>query len=73
VFAFPLTVDENLLPVKSAHNCSHNHTNQKFLKFFELNFGKIFKNLIFEMKYVVCSLFNEFVRKLGLFWHEWAI
>jgi hypothetical protein len=21
---------------------------------------------------VVCSLFNEFVCKLGLFWHEWA-
>jgi hypothetical protein len=23
--------------------------------------------------YVNSSLFNEFVRKLGLFWHEWAI
>jgi hypothetical protein len=54
VFAFPLTVDENLLPVKSAHNSIDNHTNQKLLEFFELNFGHFFKNLIFEN-------FNELV------------
>jgi hypothetical protein len=46
VFAFPLTVDENLLPVKSIDN----HTNQKLLEFFELNFGNFFKNLIFKVK-----------------------